>query len=148
MEETVKIINKLIKLLEETPRSEINDAGLTQAEQVLADYRDTLLNPSSSEIYCFPPFSELKEGDYVEGIEAYGFDYQIMRGWVSKIYPEYVEIRCDDWYEGRRGSNLYPSVVYGIKKLEYKEYDPDEFSNWWAGKLLRIRSIGDRSHED
>lgn len=143
MEEAIElVINKLISLLRETPRNEINDPGLTQAEEVLTEYRDSLKNPVATETYHFPPFSGLKEGDYVEGIEPYGMRYQIMRGWVHKVHTNYVDIRCDDWYEGKRANTLYPFRTYGIKKLE--ERTPD----WWKGKALTIGHIGGRIHED
>ena len=143
MEEAIElVINKLINLLRETPRNEINDPGLTQAEEVLTEYRDSLKNPVATETYHFSPFSGLKEGDYVEGVEAYGLSYQIMRGWVSKIHSTHIDIRCDDWYEGQRANVIYPYDTYGIKKLN--ERTPD----WWKGRTLTIRHIGDKAHED
>ena len=143
MEEAIElVINKLISLLRETPRNEINDPGLTQAEEVLTEYRDSLKNPVATETYHFSPFSGLKEGDYVEGIEPYGMRYQIMQGWVHKVHTNYVDIRCDDWYGGKRANALYPFRTYGIKKLE--ERTPD----WWKGKALTIGHIGGKTYED
>lgn len=69
----------------------------------------------------------LKKGDYVEGYEYYGEKIQRMRGWVEKVYGDgSVSIKCDDWHNGARGSNLH-SELGEIKVVE-------EVPGWYLDK--------------
>ncbi len=69
----------------------------------------------------------LKKGDYVEGYEYYGEKIQRMRGWVGEVYSDgSVYIKCDDWCNGARGSNLH-SELGEIKVVE-------EVPGWYLDK--------------
>lgn len=64
----------------------------------------------------------LNVGDYVEGYEYYGTQIARVRGWITCIFVHEnvvrIEIKCDDGYNGHRGSDLiYGDLNFPITKL-------------------------------
>jgi len=58
----------------------------------------------------------IKINDYIEGTEYYGFNdnTQRIKGWVDDIREteegSQIDIQCDDYYDGHRGSTVYEKL--------------------------------------
>jgi len=66
----------------------------------------------------------IKINDYIEGTEYYGHTTQRIKGWADKIRETeeglQIDIQCDDYYDGHRGSTIYEKLG-NIIVLELQE---------------------------